>query len=204
MRYGGLATTIYTLFLSMSNGISWHHCYEPLAELGPFLGMAFIVYIAISLFGVLNVVTSIFVESVVRSAQHHKDVIVQDKEQEKFVVVSHMQEVFRQLDLDGSGQVTSDELEFFLNEPDLRKYMEALDVSHEDTRLLFRLLDRDGSHAVDIEEFCEGCLRLKGHARSIDVQTLIFQMRNFFYKWEGFTDFVAERLERLSSRKSHF
>mmetsp|Transcript_137050 Transcript_137050/g.242239 ORF Transcript_137050/g.242239 Transcript_137050/m.242239 type:complete len:596 (-) Transcript_137050:47-1834(-) len=199
LRYGDLPSTLYTLFLCLSNGISWDYAYEPLSLMGLGYGYCFLAYIVISLFGVLNVVTSIFVESVIRSAQHHKDVIVQDKEKEKYIAVRHMQEVFRQVDFDGSGHVTSEELEHFLGAPDLRRYMEALDVSAEDTRLLFRLLDRDGSHVIDIDEFCEGCLRLKGNARSIDMQTLIFQMKNFLSKWAEFTEFVAEGFDQLNT-----
>ena len=41
---------------------------------------------------------------------------------------------------DGSGEISSDEMEYFLSEDALRKYLEALSVTVEDTRMLFRWL----------------------------------------------------------------
>lgn len=196
LRYRTLFHSAYTLFLSVSNGISWDYAYMPLHRLGPRSAAAFIFYIVITMFGVLNVVTSIFVESVVRSAQHYKDLLVQDKEVSKQIAVSHVKEVFRQLDYDGSGRVTQEELEHFLKDSSLRRYMEALDIDAADARLLFRLLT-DGAQDVSLEEFCDGCLRLKGHAKSIDVHTLIFQMTNFLNRWGEFTFFVEDSFAKI-------
>lgn len=197
LRYGSLGSTMYTLFLSISNGISWDSAYMPLHELSWVSAVAFIIYVSIGSFGVLNVITSIFVESVIRSVQHYKDLIIKDKEIEKKIAVTHMKEVFYQLDSDASGEVSADELEYFMSEPSLRKYMEALDLEAEDTRLLFRLLDRDGSRCINVEEFCDGCMRLKGTAKSMDVNALIFQTKNFLTKWGEFTFFVEESFTML-------
>lgn len=202
LRYGDLLSTTYTLFLSVSNGISWDLAYMPLHHLHLRASLAFLIYIVVTMFGLLNVVTSILVESVIRSAQHYKDLIVQDKEMEKQIAVSHVKELFKQLDVDSSGLVSIDDLEQFLREPGLRKYVEALDINAADTRLLFRLLDSDNSDTVSLEEFCEGCLRLKGNAKSIDVHTLIFQVRNFLTKWGEFTGFVEESFNKVHSRES--
>jgi len=207
LRYGDLMSTVYTLFLSVSNGISWDFCYMPLHALNWWSASAFILYLSITLFGVLNVVTSIFVESVIRSVQHSKELIVQEKEEEKKIAILHMKEVFRQLDIDHSGQISMDEVEHFLQEPNLRKYVEALDIEATDTRMLFKLLDRDMSGNINSDEFCEGCLRLKGAARSIDVHALIFQVKAFLDKWGEFTGYVddcfAQIRRRLEREHSH-
>merc|ERR1712039_410669 len=100
-------------------------------------------------------------------------------------------------DEDGSGEITADEMEEFLMEPGLRKYVEALNISAENTRMLFRLLDRDGSKKIDIEEFCEGCLRLQGEAKSFDVHSMIFTIRQFLAKWSEFTTYCEERFNAL-------
>merc|ERR1712039_218169 len=102
-------------------------------------------------------------------------------------------------DEDGSGEITADELEEFLLEPGLRRYVEALNISAENTRMLFRLLDRDGSKKIDIEEFCEGCLRLQGEAKSFDVHSMIYTIRQFLSKWSEFTCYVEERFSILEN-----
>lgn len=202
LRFGDLASTSYTLFVSVSDGMSWDMAFTPLWQTGYRSAIAFIVYIVIVAFGVLNVVTSIFVESVIRSAQMYKELLVRDKEVEKDTAIQHVKAVFRQVDEDGSGAVSQDEIEHFLSEPSLRRYMEALDIDVQDTRLLFHLLDRDGSGLIGLDEFCDGCLRLKGNAKSIDVHTLIYQIKHFLYKWAEFTGFVEESFERMRPKKS--
>merc|ERR1712045_520773 len=102
------------------------------------------------------------------------------------------------MDQDNSGEVSIDEMEFFLTEPNLKSYVDALGISAENTRMLFRLLDVDGSCKIDVDEFCDGCLRLQGEAKSVDVHTMIYQVRQFLAKWSEFTVYVEDRFQAIS------
>merc|ERR1740123_361212 len=102
------------------------------------------------------------------------------------------------MDSDGSGEISADEMEYFLTEPGLSCYVDALGISAENTRILFRLVDVDGSGRIDLAEFCDGCLRLQGEAKSTDVHTLIFQVRQFLVKWADFAEYVEDRFQTLS------
>merc|ERR1719189_2957837 len=93
-------------------------------------------------------------------------------------------------------------MEFFFTEPHLKEYVDALGISPENTRMLFRLLDKDGSGKIDLEEFCDGCLRLQGEAKSMDVHQMIFQVKRFLAKWSEFTGYVEDRLTDLHCRVS--
>merc|ERR1740123_950170 len=104
-----------------------------------------------------------------------------------------MRQVFKHMDQDSSGEITEDEMEFFLTEPSLKSYVEALGISADNTRMLFRLVDADLSGRIDVDEFCEGCLRLQGEAKSIDVHTMIYQVKQFLTRWAEFTEYVEER-----------
>ena len=44
-------------------------------------------------------------------------------------------------------------------------------------RGLFNLLDADDSGSISVKEFIQGCLRLRGQAKSIDVATLIYMTK---------------------------
>jgi len=88
-------------------------------------------------------------------------------------------------------------MEFVLTEPGLNCYVEALGISADNTRVLFRLLDVDNSGRIDLEEFSEGCLRLQGEAKSIDVHTLIYQIKKFLTKWSDFTKYIDDRFMSL-------
>ena len=51
----------------------------------------------------------------------------------------------------------------------LQTVFDALEITGPAAWDLFRQLDRDGSGEVDVDEFLEGCMMIKGPARSIDV-----------------------------------
>jgi len=58
------------------------------------------------------------------------------------------------------------------------------------------MLDLDDSGEVDMEEFVSGCLRLKGNAKSIDIHTLMFEIKYLMRKWDSFMNgatFLEER-----------
>merc|ERR1719189_991744 len=110
-----------------------------------------------------------------------------------------MKEIFKHMDQDRSGEICIDEMEYFLTEPNLKSYVDALGISAENTRMLFKLLDVNGSGKIDVDEFCDGCLRLQGEAKSMDVHTMIYQVRNFLAKWSEFTGYVEDRLSAIGA-----
>jgi len=195
--WGTFLTALYSCFISVSAGQSWYLVIAPLSHYSEYLTIAFIMFINVTLFGVLNAITAIFVESAMMSAQHYKELIILDTEHKKDLSVKHIRAVFQQIDEDGSGEITKAEMERFLSHESLRKYMEALDISPDDTRMLVRLLDRDGSGRVNVDEFCDGCLKLKGEARALDMQVLLFQVKAFMDKYSDFAVYVSEVLSKI-------
>mmetsp|Transcript_7776 Transcript_7776/g.17388 ORF Transcript_7776/g.17388 Transcript_7776/m.17388 type:complete len:144 (-) Transcript_7776:391-822(-) len=104
-------------------------------------------------------------------------------------LVAEMRDIFLEMDEDGSGTMTLEELQAGLNDPRVLSYFSALGLELDDTARLFSLIDDDGSGDVSIDEFLDGCLRLKGQAKSIDMHSMIHQMRKLE---DRFTDFSME------------
>jgi len=195
--YGTLFRGCVTLYKAISNGVSWGEVMDPLSHVdGTFL-ILFLVYISISFFGVLNVVSAVFVESAMASAAHYKDLRIYESRKAKSDLVRHMREVFKQIDEDESGEISFEEMDHFLTDPQLKMYVESLEVTVEDTAMLFRLMDLDDSGVVDIEEFCQGLLRLQGDARSFDVHLLIFEMSKLQSRWDKFVAYVQDMFDEV-------
>merc|ERR1712113_1301411 len=131
----------------------------------------------------MNVVAAAFVESVLLSSEHDKDIRIQESLERKEIAVKHLRGVFREIDQDLSGEISSEEFQDFLTDPQLRMYLESLDVTAEDSAMLFRLLDLDDSGFINFDEFCGGLLRLQGDAKSFDIHCLIFEQEKFIARW---------------------
>merc|ERR1712113_725906 len=114
-----------------------------------------------------------------QSSQYYKDLLVQDKLLNQAVNTMHIKEIFKAIDHDESGTITMSEIMQCLSKGNLKlqSYFEALDISATDTLTLFTLLDRDGSGEVDIDEFCDGCSRLRGNAKAFDINTVLYENR---------------------------
>jgi len=173
--FGTLGAAMYSLYQAMSNGKSWGLVATPLFDLGWVYGALFLVFISITLFGVLNVLTAVFVESAMQSTSHHRDLLVQEKQRQRQMYLKHLKTIFLQVDEDESGYICLTEVEQIFNDPSMSNLLDALDITAFDARSMFKLLDSDDSGSVDIDEFCDGCLRLKGEARSFDINCLMYE-----------------------------
>merc|ERR1712137_1096652 len=86
-----------------------------------------------------------------------------------------MRDLFNLADADGSGTMDIRELEDFVKARTvrIRLQMMGLDVQSDLARRLFKVLDQDNDGLLDIQEFANGCLTLRGPARCIDTATIL-------------------------------
>merc|ERR1712007_371253 len=80
--FGSVIDTMITLFLSITGGLDWGEAVEPLR--GSVMYGVWILYIVMSQFAVLNVVTSVFVESVLASAKSDKKLLMEANARQLF------------------------------------------------------------------------------------------------------------------------
>jgi hypothetical protein len=64
---------------------------------------------------------------------------------------------------------------------------------------LFDLLDIDCSGSLSVDEFLLGCMRLKGHAKSVDIASIMVENKRMMQWWGGFGKYVVKQFEHLRS-----
>ena len=80
--------------------------------------------------------------------------------------------IFLEDDVDKSGTLSWSEFEFFLDDDEVKAYVIALDLDMASLGKIFDLLDTNGTGELDLMEFLDGCMRLEGVAKTIDVVLL--------------------------------
>merc|ERR1712232_199969 len=172
-HYGSLGGSMASLFAAISGGEDWMHLSEPLEQLNKWYLLVFVFYVTFVLFGILNIVTAIFVEAASHVAEIDRDLVIQDDINREKKVIEKIKQIFISADTDGSGFLSKQELDVALESTDIVAYLKTLEWDVSEARGLFQLLDCEGKLEVGIDEFVYGMMRLKGCAKTLDIATMM-------------------------------
>eukprot|EP00929_Paragymnodinium_shiwhaense_P080220 TRINITY_DN4181_c1_g2_i1.p1 TRINITY_DN4181_c1_g2~~TRINITY_DN4181_c1_g2_i1.p1 ORF type:complete len:718 (+),score=107.28 TRINITY_DN4181_c1_g2_i1:110-2263(+) len=165
--WGTVPRCMYTLFMSVTGGVSWGEAAGPLEEIGTLVLLGFLWYVAVIQWVVLMVITGCFCESAAEASRRDVSLAVQEYRTDRDRFLHQCKAIFRAIDMDGTGQVQMGDLRRYLDSEPARVLFSALEVDIGDAYSLFELLDEDGNELVDLEEFMWGCLQLKGGASAL-------------------------------------
>merc|ERR1711920_930976 len=75
--------------------------------------------------------------------------------------------------------------------------MHVLELSTVQAHEMAVLLDGNRSGSVDIDEFCQGCLKFMGDAKNFDIQCMILESQRMLHNWSEFMSFVEKEFKAL-------
>jgi len=183
--YGSLDRSVFALYMMLSEGTHWGELVAPLsAQVSPWSKLMFFFFSGFAIFAVLNVITGVFVESAIKTANEDK----------KNMLIKQIRILFRRADLDGSGELSWAEFEEQLESHDMQLCFKEIDVDPEDAKEVFRLLDIDSSGTVNQEEMVHGMSKLMGEAKSIDLATLTHEFAQSQVRWVDHAKWVESTL----------
>lgn len=190
--FGRLGRTVLTMFECISGGVSWDVVVVPLAtDISPCYGVLFCLYVAFCVLAMMNVVTGVFVQKAIQGGQEDKD----------NYLANHISELFFR-DKEGcnvSDQITWEEFESRLGVPDMQDYFKEMNVDVSEARGLFRLLDVNNSGTVDVEEVINGCLRLRGPAKALEMHLLLHETTRMRHRMITQHKFMEVQLHQLKT-----
>jgi len=197
--FGSLSETIISLFCSITGGNDWYMYAELLRELtyGDMYFVIYCFYISFCLIGVMNVVTGIFVDSAV--CTRTEDEVVECYTDDVKRTSEEVRRIFNDADVDKNGRMTFEEMTNHMQTPWVKAYFSGLDIDPSEATIIFTLMDNDGSGDVSINEFVDGTLRLKGHARNIDVLSIMFDSVRFSLKFNTLCCYVEDQMREIKS-----
>jgi len=161
--YGSMPKAVTSLYQAITGGVSWRDIVIPLqAHISPWLLLPVCGYIAFALLALLNIITGVFVENAMKSAKKDDDMYILTCSRQLFIECC-----------DEKGEITWDTFQSRLDSPGMQNYFKAVDLSIDEAEFLFTLIDIDESGSLRPDEFVNGCLRLRGNARALDLAILM-------------------------------
>ena len=175
MHWSGIAESMLTLFLSISGGLSWGEALQPLRPVGPTPFIAVNVYIVITIFAILNVVTGVFCNTAIESAGADREIAIMKQMKKQESQMQTLKDIFEEIDLDCSSEINLQELKNALKSQKLRTFMNSIGINTEDVWTLFMTVDTDGSGEISLDEFVHGCMQLQGPAKGLQVARMSYE-----------------------------
>mmetsp|Transcript_89252 Transcript_89252/g.239225 ORF Transcript_89252/g.239225 Transcript_89252/m.239225 type:complete len:249 (-) Transcript_89252:98-844(-) len=170
--FGGVGTTLSTLFLAITGGLDWYRPCHVLARVSWLYVVAFYIFIAFSLFVMLNVVSAIFIDSTLQRSKNDRDFVVHQEMSGRQEFMRKMEVIFDELDPENHGKISLRQFQSYIGDPKKNAYFRGIDLNVFKIKKLFRLMDTDRSGEVSRDEFIQGCNRLKGEAKELDLAIL--------------------------------
>lgn len=127
--YGSLPITLRTLFRVISGGADWFDASKPLWKVNVLYGLLFAAYIHLMVFGVLNVLVGVFVDSAMATASMDAEILAREAEVSKRALLTQATQVLRDMDKDSSGTVTWEEFEANLEAEAVLEFLEAMQIN---------------------------------------------------------------------------
>merc|ERR1719506_3125078 len=166
-------------------------------------------------FAVIGVINGVILQETFKVAQTDDMVMVRQKKRAKRAFREKMEVLFEALDLDVDGELRFPEFMVIAAQPEMKLWLESLDIETDDLLTLFMLIDADGDGTLTAEELLTQVPRLRGTARGIDmlavrkgIPSFQFLQQNVGediehkkFSWAKSPDFSSDSLGMIEAQK---
>eukprot|EP00439_Symbiodinium_sp_Y106_P048110 s4526_g6.t1 len=201
--FGTLQSSSLTLFMSISGGLSWFDAVHPLKRIGWLWVYVYCVYIAFCLFALLNVMTGVFCNAAIRGAERDAEMAVQTLMMDKQRLDCLLGKLFQKMDSDGTGKLDITKFEAYYRDDEVRAVFEALDLGAHDAWTFFQSLDNNEDHQIEAGEFLDGCARMRGPAKAVDLFALRTQTAKIRKELEVVVTNQQKLVELIAQERLH-
>jgi len=147
----------------------------------------FLSFLSLTTYGIMNVIVSIIVEQTLETSSRSETRKGASEARQQKEQIDSIREVFMLCDADSNGDLTMLEFtEGVAEDTEVQWRLRQLELPQEDVTRLFQVIDGDGCRTLSLQEFMDGCTKLKGNAKSRDLLALQQQAYN-----------MAEKMDKL-------
>jgi len=125
---------------------------------GAIYQVQFVCFHAFTVLLVFNAVTAIIIDTTSQSTRSVREYVIHQEIESQHEFCKSMKNIFDEIDRNGNGKVTKEELLDALDLQHIGPYFSGLGIDVQQADDLFEALDTDGDGEVDRIEFMLGCL----------------------------------------------
>lgn len=175
--YGSFGRAMVSLLVAIFGGEDWTALADPVVGQEDTVVLWYTVFVGFVMLAPLNVITGIFVDSATQISQMNREVQVQEQMERNRQMCKNLKTIFEEADEDKSGTLSWEEFSNLLEHERTHAYLSTLELNIADAKVLFKMVDCDKTGEVAIDDFIDGCMRMQGVAKSVDLCTLLFENR---------------------------
>eukprot|EP00928_Gymnodinium_smaydae_P063054 TRINITY_DN4674_c0_g3_i1.p1 TRINITY_DN4674_c0_g3~~TRINITY_DN4674_c0_g3_i1.p1 ORF type:complete len:522 (+),score=79.58 TRINITY_DN4674_c0_g3_i1:119-1684(+) len=171
--FGGVARSLLALFMSVTGGISWEDALRGLFDIGVIPSILMLGYILFTSLCMLNVIVGIFCQNAVEAFDQDKERVIEYRMLEHDRYVDMLTDLFNEWDVNGEGKISVETFLKNCEKKEVQALLQSMEVDTKDAVVLFELLDAgegNGDGFLDLSEFVEGCITVRGTANAIHME----------------------------------
>lgn len=157
--------------------------------------LVFIPYGWLVSFTVIRVISALFLKQVITAAAVDPVAVMNEKARKKKRELDQLQDLFSMADQNGNGEMDQEEFRALMEQPMARTILSILEIDPTDAKHVFTVLD-DGDGEILMSEFISGVMRVRGHAKALDMVTVLYQNQ----RMQAQMDRLEELLGQLHDR----
>ena len=157
--------------------------------MNPWLGVFFALYVSLVHIAIMNILTFVFVNCALELSQFDREAMTKMEIERRQADIKRLNSIFKRVDVANTGRITCGQFLEFWQQDDVRVLFSVLDLEVSDVIKFFESLDVDDAEYLELEDFVMGCMRLRGGAKNLDMDTVLRENK-----------FIMENIDRAMSR----
>jgi hypothetical protein len=198
MYFGTVPLAIVNLYMAVTSGNDWALYYEVIERCGAFYRMAFLFFTFFFVFALFNILTGIFVEKAVLATQPDRDELILEQCRKSRKEADEFRVLCNRLDTDHSGTISYDEFVLSMQDDRMVAYMASVGLEVHDVELFFKIVANGSDEEVDIGQFVEGCMGIRGQATGLAMQKSLYETSRLHTKLQLMNDSLTDRMAEMS------
>lgn len=181
-------------------GDSWGEIAVPVIQEHPATAIIFIGSLLTLVFGVLNIIVAVVVDTFADARQNDLQNLAEEMEDEIEHDRKALAKLFAKIDKDNSGQLTLQELiEGARQDPGFQSRLRVMDIDENDLHQLFQMIDMDRSGTIEVAEFI-GPLSRWAHDSKTAPRFIKYNMLQTMHLQEDLYALSEDCFENLAKR----